>query len=123
MTVSVHNPDQYMARLRQIIAQGRKRIGLRIGAGAPAGIFPPGSDKPLIPAVAGLTDMVVEALSLQAARMGQTRARQSRRQPTALLPRAHGAELRRDGAALCSLSISRFKPPALAGGLNLMIDN
>ena len=44
-----------MASLRQIIAQGRKRIGLLVGAGAPAGIFPPGSDKPLIPAVAGLT--------------------------------------------------------------------
>lgn len=62
MVVSVHNPDQYMAGLRQIIGQGRKRIGLLIGAGAPAGIFPPGSDKPLIPAVAGLTDMVMEAL-------------------------------------------------------------
>jgi len=62
MTVSVHNPDEYMASLRQIIAQGRKRIGLLVGAGAPAGIFPPGSDKPLIPAVAGLTDMVMEAL-------------------------------------------------------------
>jgi len=45
MTVSIHNPDQYMASLRQIIAQGRKRIGLLVGAGAPAGIFPPGSDK------------------------------------------------------------------------------
>jgi len=62
MPVSVHNPDQYMASLRQIIAQGRKRIGLLVGAGAPAGIIPPGSDKPLIPAVAGLTDMVMEAL-------------------------------------------------------------
>jgi hypothetical protein len=62
MSVSVHNPDQYMASLRQIIAQGRKRIGLLVGAGAPAGIFPPGSDKPLIPAVAGLTEMVLEAL-------------------------------------------------------------
>lgn len=62
MTVSVHNPDLYMASLRQIIAQGRKRIGLLVGAGAPAGIFPPGSGKPLIPAVAGLTDMVMEAL-------------------------------------------------------------
>lgn len=62
MIVSVHNPDQYMASLRQIIAQGRKRIGLLVGAGAPAGICPPGSDKPLIPAVAGLTDMVLEAL-------------------------------------------------------------
>lgn len=63
MTVSVHNPDQYMASLRQIIAQGRKRIGLLVGAGAPAGVFSPGSDKPLIPAVAGLTDMVMDALS------------------------------------------------------------
>lgn len=64
MTVSVHNPDQYMPSLRQIIAQGRKRIGLLVGAGAPAGIFPPGSDKPLIPAVAGLTDMVMDALKV-----------------------------------------------------------
>jgi len=62
MTVSVHNPDQYMASLRQIIAQGRKRIGLLVGAGAPAGICAPGSGKPLIPAVAGLTDLVMEAL-------------------------------------------------------------
>ncbi|WAS55388.1 SIR2 family protein [Burkholderia ambifaria] len=62
MTVSVHNPDQYMASLRQIIAQGRKRIGLLVGAGAPAGIYPPGSDKPLIPAVAGLTDAVLALL-------------------------------------------------------------
>jgi hypothetical protein len=65
MTVSVHNPDQYMASLRQIIAQGRKRIALLVGAGAPAGIFPPGSDRPLIPAVAGLTDMVMEALKAE----------------------------------------------------------
>lgn len=63
MTVSVHNPDQYMASLRQIIAQGRKRVGLLVGAGAPAGIYPPGGDKPLIPAVAGLTDMVMTALN------------------------------------------------------------
>lgn len=65
MTVSVHNPDQYMASLRQIIAQGRKRIGFLVGAGAPAGIFHPGSDKPLIPAVAGLTDMVMQALKAE----------------------------------------------------------
>lgn len=62
MTVSVHNPDQYKASLRQIIAQGRKRIGLPVGACALTGIFPPGSDKPLIPAMAGLTDMVIDAL-------------------------------------------------------------
>ena len=65
MTVSVHNPDQYMASLRQIIAQGRKRIGHFVGAGAPAGISPPESDKPLIPAVAGLTDMVMDALKAE----------------------------------------------------------
>ena len=35
MTVSVHNPDQYMASLGQIIAQGRKRIGLLVGAAGP----------------------------------------------------------------------------------------
>ncbi|MBL8380990.1 MAG: SIR2 family protein [Burkholderiales bacterium] len=69
MSLSVHNPDQYMASLRQIIAQGRKRIGLLIGAGAPAGTIPPGGDKPLIPAVAGLTDMVMAAL---AAEFGKT---------------------------------------------------
>lgn len=62
MSMSVHNPDQYMVSLRQVIAQGRKRIGLLIGAGAPAGIFPPGSTTPLIPAVAGLTTMVIDAL-------------------------------------------------------------
>lgn len=44
MTVSVHNPDQCMASLRQNIAQARKRIGLPVGAGAPAGIFSSGSN-------------------------------------------------------------------------------
>lgn len=62
MAVSVHNPDQYMASLRQIIAQGRKRIGLLVGAGAPAGIFSSHDSKPLIPAVAGLTTMVLDSL-------------------------------------------------------------
>jgi hypothetical protein len=41
MTISVHNPDQYMASLRQIVGQGRKRIGLLVGAGVPAGIICP----------------------------------------------------------------------------------
>lgn len=62
MPFSVHNPDQYMVGLRQIVAQGSKRVGLLVGAGAPASISPPGSDKPLIPAVAGLTDLVMAAL-------------------------------------------------------------
>ncbi len=57
-----------MADLRQILSQGRKRIGLLIGAGAPTAlrvdkdgrIAPNG--QPLIPDVAGLTEAVVKAL-------------------------------------------------------------
>lgn len=59
---AVHNPDQYMAGLRQIIGQGRKRIGFLIGAGMPAGMPSPGCGGPLIPAVAELTDRVVSSL-------------------------------------------------------------
>lgn len=62
MSVSVHNPDQYMAALRSIIAQGRKRIGLLIGAGAPAGMSKADGTYPLIPAVAGLTERVLNAI-------------------------------------------------------------
>lgn len=62
MAVSVHNPDQYMSSLRQIIAQGRKRIGILIGAGAPAAIPAHGNGQPLIPAVAALTEMVCTTL-------------------------------------------------------------
>ena len=51
-----------MASLRQIIAQGRKRIGLIVGAGAPVGIKKPGSDESLIPAVEGLTKAVLSRL-------------------------------------------------------------
>jgi hypothetical protein len=62
MAVSVHNPDQYMASLRTIIAQGRKRIGLLIGAGGPAGMAKTDGSYPLIPAAAGLTDLVLNAI-------------------------------------------------------------
>lgn len=62
MSVSFHNPDQYMAALRKIIAQGRKRIGLLIGAGAPAGMEREDGSRPLIPAVAGLTTHVLDAI-------------------------------------------------------------
>lgn len=51
-----------MASLRQILAQGRKRIGLLVGAGAPVGLRKPGTNFPLIPAVAGLTSEVLLAL-------------------------------------------------------------
>ena len=37
-TSTVHNPDRYMADLRQMLSQGRKRIGIFIGAGAPTAI-------------------------------------------------------------------------------------
>jgi hypothetical protein len=64
MTVSVHNPDQYMSSLRQIIAQGRKRIGMLVGAGAPTSLQLPDGTGPLIPApaVAELTERVLTAL-------------------------------------------------------------
>ena len=66
---TLHNPDRYMADLRQILSQGRKRIGILIGAGAPTAIrvdddnriVPDG--KPLIPDVAGLTDAVLATLA------------------------------------------------------------
>ena len=35
MSVNVHNPDQYMASLRTIIAQGRKKIGFLVPPGDP----------------------------------------------------------------------------------------
>lgn len=60
--MNIHNPDQYMASLRQIIAQGRKRIGLIVGAGAPVGLKKPDADEPLIPAVEGLTNAVIQTL-------------------------------------------------------------
>lgn len=63
MSVPVHNPDQYMAALRTIIAQGRKRIGLLVGAGGPAGMAKEDGTRPLIPAVTGLTAQVLARLN------------------------------------------------------------
>ena len=58
-----------MADLRQILSQGRKRIGILVGAGAPTAIrvdddnrIVEDGGRPLIPDVAGLTDAVVSAL-------------------------------------------------------------
>jgi hypothetical protein len=51
-----------MAALRTIIAQGRKRVGLLVGAGGPAGMAKPDGSYPLIPAVEGLTSIVLAAL-------------------------------------------------------------
>ncbi len=66
---STHNPDRYMADLRQLLSQGRKRIGLLVGAGAPLAIRTGASGNldengaPLIPGVDDLTSMSVAALS------------------------------------------------------------
>jgi len=57
-----HNPDRFMSDLRQVLSQGRKRIGLLVGAGAPLAIRvndqgdldPDG--KSLIPGVDKLTE-------------------------------------------------------------------
>lgn len=65
---SVHNPDRYMADLRQVLSQGRKRIGLLVGAGAPLSIRIDGdgrldpNGKPLIPGVDDLTKAVLSTL-------------------------------------------------------------
>ncbi len=61
MSEVVHNLDQYMSDLRQILAQGKKRIGILLGAGAPVSINISkidGTHEPLIPAIVGLTDFV-----------------------------------------------------------------
>jgi hypothetical protein len=70
MNKTIHNPDQYMSDLRQILAQGRKRLGILVGAGAPVGILIDPqtgkmslSGKPLIPDVAGLTTDVIAEIS------------------------------------------------------------
>lgn len=67
---SLHNPDRYMADLRQVLSQGRKHIGILIGAGAPMSIRVDATGRtvdtggnPLVPGVAGLTDAVMNALA------------------------------------------------------------
>lgn len=67
---TIHNPDQYMSDLRQILAQGRKRLGFMLGAGAPASILVDPSTKklsrtgqPLIPTIGALTDRVISELN------------------------------------------------------------
>jgi len=64
----IHNPDSFMADLRQILSQGRKRIGLLIGAGAPVALKVNNEGKidenghPLIPDVERLTSNVLDDL-------------------------------------------------------------
>ncbi len=65
MDTTVHNPDQYMFDFRQIITNGRKKVGLLVGAGAPVSINTggEGSYVPLIPNIEGLTKRVLEGLT------------------------------------------------------------
>lgn len=60
-----HNPDQHMFGLRQIATNGRKRIGLLLGAGAPVSINVGTNDawEPLIPNIAGLEVVVLTLLN------------------------------------------------------------
>ena len=67
---TIHNPDRYMVDLRQILSQGRKRIGILIGAGGPMAIRVNDDNEiveecgnPLVPDVAGLTAAVVAGLT------------------------------------------------------------
>ncbi|HGM6677211.1 TPA: SIR2 family protein [Serratia marcescens] len=62
---SVHNPDTYMLDFRQIVTNGRKKIGILLGAGAPVSINigTPIEYKPLIPNIEGLTKLVKDSLS------------------------------------------------------------
>lgn len=64
MDTTVHNPDQYMFDFRQIITNGRKKVGLLVGAGAPVSINVGGQGKytPLIPNIEGLTSLVRKSL-------------------------------------------------------------
>lgn len=65
MENAVHNPDQHMFGFRQLATNGRKRIGILIGAGAPVSINIGTMDawKPLIPNIAGLETIVLNNLS------------------------------------------------------------
>lgn len=66
---SFHNPDRFMSDLRQVLSQGRKRIGLLVGAGAPLAIRVNETNeidekgKSLIPGVEALTQQATSGLS------------------------------------------------------------
>lgn len=66
---TIHNPDRYMADFRQILSQGKKQIGLLVGAGAPVSIKVGKNGSlshegdPIIPDVTGLTSSVIKTLN------------------------------------------------------------
>jgi len=62
-----HNPDQYIFSFRQIASNGKKKIGILLGAGAPVSINISKNTtwQSLIPNLAGLTKIVKEKLSIE----------------------------------------------------------
>lgn len=64
-----HNPDRFMSDLRQVLSQGRKRIGLLVGAGAPLAVRVNEKNEidekgeSLIPGVEALTKQATSGLS------------------------------------------------------------
>ncbi|HEY1473311.1 MAG TPA: hypothetical protein VGF53_04435 [Pseudolabrys sp.] len=68
---TVHNPDRFVADLRQILSQGRKRIGILVGAGAPMSIRVDqngnmsDNGRALIPGVDELTTIVLGGIENQ----------------------------------------------------------
>lgn len=74
----IHNPDGFMADLRQILSQGRKRIGVLMGAGAPMSIrvnqqgMVAADGVPLIPGADDLTEIVLKSISDEKRRAAAT---------------------------------------------------
>lgn len=71
MDTTIHNPDRFMIDLRQILAQGKKRIGILIGAGAPVSIRVDANGdldsngQALIPNIEGLTEQVLAEINVE----------------------------------------------------------
>lgn len=64
----MHNPDRFMVDFRQLLSQGRKKIGIFVGAGAPTALRVNAQGElvkdgsPLIPDVLKLTELVIDEL-------------------------------------------------------------
>ena len=77
----IHNPVQYMDDLRLALSQGRKRLGLLIGAGVPTAIHVDDCNRlvdtgqPLVPDSAGLTKAVIGAMSCASRQVVETLVR------------------------------------------------
>ncbi len=119
MPVSVHNPDQYMASLRQILAQGRKRLGILVGAGGPAGVrvdkatgkLDPNGES-LLPAVDGLTVSVLGSLEKDfGAALKQVKADLNTENPNieAILSRIRSLALVLGTNSICELDGAGYK--------------